>query len=59
MSQKDTYFASPERLDKDEILQQSNDIVNLAYAEKILNSLPNMVAVVNEQRQPTGSSGIQ
>ncbi len=51
MSQKDTYFASPERLDKDEILQQSNDIVNLAYAEKILNSLPNMVAVVNEQRQ--------
>jgi len=51
MSQKDTYFASPERLGKNEITQQSNDIVHLAYAGKILNSLPNMVAIVNEHRQ--------
>jgi len=51
MSQKDTYFASPERLGKNEITQQSNEIVNLAYAGKILNSLPNMVAIINEHRQ--------
>lgn len=51
MSQKDTYFASPERLGNNEITQQSNEIVNLAYAGKILNSLPNMVAIINEHRQ--------
>ncbi len=51
MSPKETFFASPERLSKEDVTRQSNKIINLAYAAKILNSLSNMVAVVNEHRQ--------
>lgn len=48
---KITYFASPERIDKKDLVTVSDKIFNLTYARKILNSIPNMVVIVNEHRQ--------
>ena len=48
---KITYFDTPERIDKKDLQQVSEKIFNLTYAKKILNSIPNMVVIVNEFRQ--------
>jgi signal transduction histidine kinase len=48
---KITYFASPERVKKKDLVKVSNKIFDLTYARRILNSIPNMVIIVNEFRQ--------
>ena len=48
---KITYFDTPERIDKKDLQTVSEKIFNLTYAKKILNSIPNMVVIVNEFRQ--------
>lgn len=51
MNEVDTYFAPAERLDNDEIYNQTFKILGLRQIIPVLEILPNMVAVLNEQRQ--------
>ncbi|MHA1441148.1 MAG: PAS domain-containing sensor histidine kinase [Candidatus Heimdallarchaeota archaeon] len=51
MPKANTYFAPAERLDADEIYTQTIKILGLRKAVNILNNLPSMIAVINQQRQ--------
>ncbi|HUT79827.1 MAG TPA: PAS domain-containing protein [Candidatus Bathyarchaeia archaeon] len=47
----ETYFASAERLDNDDVYLQTIKILGLRTTIPILNALPNMIAILNTQRQ--------
>ncbi|NHJ49349.1 MAG: hypothetical protein FK733_16285 [Asgard group archaeon] len=51
MTKPATYFAPPERLDNDEVYLQTIKILGLRQVLPILNILPNMVAILNTERQ--------
>ena len=46
-----TYFASAERLDRDEVYSQTVKILGLKKVISVLNTIPNMVAILNKERQ--------
>lgn len=51
MPKAKTDFASPERLEQREIRKQYQKVLSLEHAKEILDSFPNIVAVLNKQRQ--------
>ncbi|NHJ48602.1 MAG: PAS domain-containing protein [Asgard group archaeon] len=51
MKSKKTYFAPPDREEKQVLLKKSKRIRELPYTTKILNTFPNFVLVVNKHRQ--------
>ncbi|MHA1531416.1 MAG: ATP-binding protein [Candidatus Heimdallarchaeota archaeon] len=51
MPKAKTDFASPERLEQREIREQYEKVLSLEYAKEILDSFPNIVVVLNKQRQ--------
>ena len=51
MTVEDTYFASAERLDKGDVYLQTIKILGLRSTIQILNLLPNLVAILNLERQ--------
>ncbi len=51
MPKAKTDFASPERLEEREIREQYERVLSLEHAKEILDSFPNIVAVLNKQRQ--------
>jgi PAS domain-containing protein len=51
MADIDTYFAPPGRLRNDEVYIQTIKILGLRNVLQILNVLPNMVAILNRNRQ--------
>ncbi len=51
MPKAETYFAPAERLDNDEIYTQAIKVLGLRKTINILNNLPSMIAIINQQRQ--------
>jgi PAS domain-containing protein len=51
LTELDTHFASAERLEDDEIYLQTIKILGLRKVLPVLNILPNMVVIINKQRQ--------
>lgn len=51
MPKADTHFASPERLERGVIKEQYEKVLSLEHTKEILNSFPNIVLVLNKQRQ--------
>ena len=51
MTESDTDFAPAERLDIDEIYLQTIKVLGLRKVLPVLNVLPNMVVIINQQRQ--------
>lgn len=51
MADNDTHFAPAERIDLNEIMKQTNKILELSYITEFLNAFPNIVIVLNRQRQ--------
>ncbi|MBD3192298.1 MAG: GHKL domain-containing protein [Candidatus Heimdallarchaeota archaeon] len=51
MPEDETYFAPAERLELNEIMKQTNKILELSYITDFLNAFPNMVFVLNYERQ--------
>ncbi|MCK5183468.1 MAG: histidine kinase, partial [Candidatus Heimdallarchaeota archaeon] len=51
MTELETHFAPAERLENDEIYLQTIKILGLRKVLPVLNVLPNMVIIINEQRQ--------
>lgn len=51
MTDGDTYFAPAERLDRDEVYSQTVKILGLEKVISVLNTIPNMICILNEQRQ--------
>ena len=47
----DTYFAPAERLDRDEVYSQTVKILGLEEVISVLNTIPNMICILNKQRQ--------
>jgi len=47
----DTYYASAERADSEQIINDSNNIQNDDYIKIVLNALPDIAAILNPQRQ--------
>jgi len=46
-----TYFASAERLDYDEVYSQTIKILGLKEVISVLNTIPNLIAILNKERQ--------
>ena len=46
-----TYFAPAERLDYDEVYSQTEKILGLKEVISVLNTIPNLIAILNKQRQ--------
>ena len=51
MTKAETDFASPERLELNKIQEQYEKVLSLKHAKEILDSFPNIVAVLNKHRQ--------
>ncbi|NHJ31235.1 MAG: hypothetical protein FK732_00090 [Asgard group archaeon] len=51
MTETDTDFAPPERLDVDDVYLQTIKVLGLRKVLPVLNILPNMVVIVTQQRQ--------
>ena len=51
MTELDTHFASAERLDIDDIYLQTIKVLGLRKVLPVLNVLPNMIVIINQQRQ--------
>ncbi len=51
MTDDDTYFAPAERLDRDEVYSQTVKILGLEEVISVLNTIPNLIAILNKQRQ--------
>lgn len=51
MPKAETHFASPERLGRGVIKEQYEKVLSLEHTKEILNSFPNIVLVLNKQRQ--------
>jgi len=51
LTELETHFAPAERLEDDEIYLQTIKILGLRKVLPVLNVLPNMVIIINEQRQ--------
>lgn len=51
MPKTETHFASPDRLEEGEIKEQYEKVLSLEHTKEILNSFPNLVVVLNKQRQ--------
>ena len=51
MKKDKTYFASAERLDYDEVYSQTIKILGLKEVVSVLNTIPNLIAVLNNERQ--------
>ncbi|MHA1186441.1 MAG: ATP-binding protein [Candidatus Heimdallarchaeota archaeon] len=51
MPKTDTYFAPAERIDDGEIYNQTIKVLGLRSTIKVLDGLPNMIAIINKQRQ--------
>jgi PAS domain-containing protein len=51
MATVDTYFAPAERLSNDDIYTQTIKVLGLRKLLPVLNIFPNLVAILNEQRQ--------
>ena len=51
MTKVETYFASPERLENGDVYTQTIKILSLRNTLPILDILPNMVAILNKERQ--------
>jgi len=51
MPKAETHFASPERLERGVIKEQYEKVLSLEHTKEILNSFPNIVLVLNKQRQ--------
>ena len=46
-----TDFAPAERAPQDEILRQHDKLVALFFVHELLDAVPNMAVILNEQRQ--------
>lgn len=51
MIKVETYFASPERLENGDVYTQTIKVLSLRNTIPILDILPNMVAILNKERQ--------
>lgn len=51
MPKAETHFASPERMERGVIKEQYEKVLSLEHTKEILNSFPNIVLVLNKQRQ--------
>jgi hypothetical protein len=51
MTKPETYFASPERLENDDVYLQTIKILGLRQVLPVLNVLPNIIAIINAHRQ--------
>ena len=51
MTEPDTYFAPAKRLDQGDVYLQTIKILGLRSAIQVLNILPNLVAILNMERQ--------
>lgn len=51
MPEPDTYFAPAERLDNNEVYDQTIKVLGLRSTLKVLDGLPNMIVIINKQRQ--------
>lgn len=51
MTKPDTYFAPPDRLDNGDVYLQTIKILGLRSAIQVMNIVPNLMAILNIQRQ--------
>ena len=51
MTEPDTYFAPPNRLDKGDVYLQTIKILGLRSAIQVMNIIPNLIAILNMERQ--------